>query len=189
MFITLSTEWKLGILFYFIVLFYCVLCCLLSVTEKYILTWKWMPCMNDNYQDPSFLLPNFRHYTFFIENRFFSHTVHLKHSFHSIPPHTTIHLLSVSAHKRAGIQETTNKTKYSNNNTRQKSSHWVWTRQCNRKKRIPSTGRKVKHTPDPTVRNPTKHANSNNMYTKDLVQTHAGIVLATSVSIPQNAPC
>jgi hypothetical protein len=45
-------------------------------------------------------------------------------------------------------------------------------------------GKRVIDTPAPTICSPRKHkANSHNIYEDDLVQTHAGPVLAPSVSV------
>lgn len=55
-------------------------------------------------------------------------------------------------------------------------------KQCNRK-RVPSAGKRVKDTPDPIVRNPTKNKLTATHIHRRLVQTHTGLILATSVSV------
>lgn len=92
----------------------------------------------------------------FFLNGFFSHTVHPNRlSSHSIPlsfpqlPFSPVSTAppSLSLEKRAGIQETIvkhNKTKYCK--TRQKPSHWGWTRQPSRRKRVTGIGKRVEST-------------------------------------------
>ena len=73
-------------------------------------------------------------------------------------------------------------TKY--NKPRSKPPHQGWARQPSRRKRVPRAGRRVRDTPTPTVRSPTKtQANKLNMYAEDLGQTRSGSMMAASVSL------
>lgn len=55
--------------------------------------------------------------------------------------------------------------------------------------RIQRAGQRVRDTPVTTVMRPTKKANSHYIKTEDLVQTHAGFMLAALDSVNSYVPC
>jgi len=100
-------------------------------------------------------------------------------NFLPISPVLQTHSLSISLQKRVSLQETTtnqiqqNKTRY--NKTRQKSSYRGRTGQLNRRKRVPRAGKRSETASLPVLGVPQKYkANNFNIYTEDLMQTHAG---------------
>lgn len=69
---------------------------------------------------------------------------------------------------------------------RHKSSHPDWTRQPGRQKRVLREGKRERDTLLPLVRVPTQKSiklNNRSTYVEDLAQTHAGSLIAVSVSL------
>lgn len=101
-------------------------------------------------------------------------------------PHPWFHSLQ----KRADFQETITKHKIKYNKTSQKPSHQDWIRRSKRRKKVPKARKRVKDTLTFTVRSSTETpSNYQNIYTEDLVQIHAGAMLATPVSVSLYEPC
>lgn len=91
--------------------------------------------------------------------------------------------------ERADLQQSTvkgDKTRY--NKKRHKPFYGCWTWQANRKKIVKGRQKRQRDTPVPTVKNYTKTLTSQNIYTKDLVQTHTDSELASTVSVSQCEP-
>lgn len=66
--------------------------------------------------------------------------------------------------------------------TRHKPSYQGWVRLAGRRKRFPKAGERVRDTPLPLLGVTQNHqANNHNVFTEDLAQTHACLVITASV--------
>lgn len=132
---------------------------------------------------PCLFIYSLIHSFIFIENRLFSHKIHLD----SGSPHPELSPLPFSListpfpfpiQKRAGLQEMTVKQ----DTIRQGKSHPIEAGQGNPKGgKVPRDGKRLRRNSAPTVRSPTEpRANSRILFSEKLVQTRAGAWLASS---------
>lgn len=96
---------------------------------------------------------------FVVENRLFCHKIHLNYSFPSLHPHFSCPPPPLSprstppSEKEQASKRQPNRTKQ-DTIIRGKSPYQGWTRQPNRRKRVPGAGKRVRETPASTVRIP-----------------------------------